>query len=264
MQAKYELANEIFKTDKERGLLVFLAIIEDLTALTEEDIKLKEMAVYSVIDYFSTIQDCKRMGKLLQEIRPLLANCPQTKTAKIIKSAFDELIKIPNSLNDSIIICKDIIDWCAKEKRTFLKLRMEVKLANLYFMKQLHKDALNLISILKVEIKKIEDVTLHVDVNLTETKIHIELENVPKAKASLTAVKTAATSINLSPGTQVEIDLLSGILAAEDRDYNTGYSYFYEAMQMFMKLNDNVSSLKTLLYMMLCKIMSNHLSLIHI
>ena len=52
--------------------------------------------------------------------------------------------------------------------------------------------------------------------------------------------------------------MLSGILATEEKDYNTGYSYFYEAIQLYLKLNDSSSALKTLLYMMLCKIMGNH------
>ena len=57
---------------------------------------------------------------------------------------------------------------------------------------------------------------------------------------------------------QVEIDMLSGIIATEEKDYNTGYSYFYEAIQSYIKLNDQANSLRSIVYMMLCKILSNH------
>jgi 26S proteasome regulatory subunit N6 len=182
MQAKYKLAEDKFKDDKEAGLNDFLSIVHDQASNTEDDIKVKEAAIYQIIDYFSSIKDVKRLCSLLKEIRPLLSHCPQAKTAKIIKSAFDALIKIPGSLDDGLEICKDIIQWCVDEKRSFLKLRMEIRLANLYYLKQLHKEALNLITNLKIDIKKIEDVMLHIDINLIETKIHIEVENIPRAK----------------------------------------------------------------------------------
>jgi 26S proteasome regulatory subunit N6 len=184
MQAKYQQAEEQFKANNEQGLQAFLLLIQDQSSNTEDDIKVKESAIYQIIDYFSTTKDVKRLCNLLKEIRPLLSHCPQAKTAKIIKSAFDALIKIPGSLDDGLEICKDIIQWCVDEKRTFLKLRMEIRLANLYYLKQLHKEALNLITTLKIDIKKMEDVMLQIDINLIETKIHIDVENIPRAKVT--------------------------------------------------------------------------------
>lgn len=49
---------------------------------------------------------------------------------------------------------------------------------------------------------------------------------------------------------------MSGVLNAEEKDYKTAYSYFYEAYEAFNSFNDQ-RSLNSLKYMILCKIMTN-------
>lgn len=55
---------------------------------------------------------------------------------------------------------------------------------------------------------------------------------------------------------QSALDLQSGILHAEDKDYTTAYSYFFEAFENMSAQGDD-RALGALKYMLLCKVMLN-------
>lgn len=79
-------------------------------------------------------------------------------------------------------------------------------------------------------------------------------------QAALTSARTAANSIYCPPYLQAQLDLQSGILHADDKDYKTGYSYFYETFENLSAQSEDGeggSALVPLKYMLLCKIMLN-------
>jgi 26S proteasome regulatory subunit N6 len=62
--------------------------------------------------------------------------------------------------------------------------------------------------------------------------------NINKAKAALTSVKTTANSIYIVPQLQAEIDFMSGLIAADEKDYILSYSYFYETFEGYRAMNE--------------------------
>jgi len=72
---------------------------------------------------------------LTKQILPEYKDLPQSKTAKIIRTLFDQVLKFPGrNRNEPLIeLSRYIIDWCEKESRSFLRMKIENKLAELLF-----------------------------------------------------------------------------------------------------------------------------------
>jgi 26S proteasome regulatory subunit N6 len=164
---------------------------------------------------------------------------------------------------------------------------------------QQYKPALALIDTLLTELKRLDDKMILTEVHLLESRVYRGIGNMAKAKvrhlclsrslsqiinlfhplrqAALTSSRTAANSIYCPPILQASLDLQSGILHAEDKDYTTAYSYFFEAFENLSAQGvDGIEgkvglasggeaqdgkakegALGALKYMLLCKVMLN-------
>jgi 26S proteasome regulatory subunit N6 len=117
-----------------------------------------------------------------------------------------------------------------------------------------YREALSLIEGLLRELKRLDDKMILTEVHLLESRVNHATVNYPKAKAALTSARTAANSIYCPPLLQAALDLQSGVLHAEDKDYKTGHSYFFEALEG-LSSQDDPRATSALKYMLLCKIM---------
>ncbi|KAL4365531.1 hypothetical protein AHAS_Ahas07G0115400 [Arachis hypogaea] len=237
------------------AISILYRVLEDPSS-SSEALRMKEQAITNLTDLLRQENRGEDLRSLLTQLRPFFSLIPKAKTAKIVRGIIDAVAKIPGTSALQIALCKEMVQWTRAEKRTFLRQRVEARLAALLMENKEFSEALTLLSSLVKEVRRLDDKLLLVDIDLLESKLHFSLRNLPKAKAALTAARTAANAIYVPPAQQGAIDLQSGILHAEEKDYKTAYSYFFEAFESFNALEDPkaVFSLK---YMLLCKIMVN-------
>lgn len=75
-----------------------------------------------------------------------------------MRSLFDLTLKGQEGRYAELIgLAKHIIEWCEKEERSFLRMRIETNLADLYFKIEKYQDAIQLLNKLNYELKKKED-----------------------------------------------------------------------------------------------------------
>ena len=127
--------------------------------ITEETIKTKEQAAYRLAQIFSELNLFEQLVDLTKQILPLYNDLPKSKTGKIIRTLFDLCLKFTTkNKNEPLIeLSKYVIDWCEKESRSFLRMKIENKLADLYFRQGKYNDSLQLLNKLLFELKKKDD-----------------------------------------------------------------------------------------------------------
>lgn len=232
-------------------------LLADTDHLGSKAASLKERAMYDLTRALCEDKQFEAIVPLLQETT-FLSQITKAKMAKVVRAVLDIVCNVaPTELDMQAQICKSIIEWTQREKRTFLRQRVEAKLASILVEQTDFGPALILVDRLLGELKKLDDKQLLVETHLQEAKIHFGLRNTPKAKAALTASRTAANSIYVSPQLQATIDSMSGIIGCEEGDYDTAHSYFLEAFEQLDQLNDGEKAVQALKYMMLCRILDS-------
>ncbi|KAM3304295.1 hypothetical protein P3S67_015327 [Capsicum chacoense] len=251
------------------AIYILYRILENPSS-SSEALRIKELAIFKLCDLLSQEKWAEDLKNLPIQLRPFFSLIPKAKTAKIVKGIVDAVAKIPGTSDLQITLCKEIVQWTHSEERSFLRQKIEAKLAALLMEKKEYSEASTLLSRLIKEVRRLDDKLLFIEIDLLESKLHFSLKNLPKAKAALTAARTAASAFYIPTDQQGEIDLQSGILHAEEKGYKVAYSYFYEAFETFNAFSrdpKDTSSKKdpdakakakaiySLKYMLLCKIM---------
>ncbi|KAI0707982.1 PCI-domain-containing protein [Earliella scabrosa] len=222
----------------------------------EAELRHQESALVKLGELYRDQNNAKGVAEVITLSRSFVSSTAKAKTAKLIRTLLDCFNSIPNSQKIQIDVLMENIEWAKREKRIFLKHSLETRLVGLQLDTQQYKPALALIDTLLTELKRLDDKMVLTEVHLLESRVYRGVGNLAKAKAALTSARTAANSIYCPPHLQARLDLQSGILHAEDKDYTTAYSYFYETFEN-LSTQDDPSALGALKYMLLCKVMLN-------
>eukprot|EP01006_Ploeotia_vitrea_P019648 TRINITY_DN51864_c0_g1_i2.p1 TRINITY_DN51864_c0_g1~~TRINITY_DN51864_c0_g1_i2.p1 ORF type:complete len:450 (-),score=312.47 TRINITY_DN51864_c0_g1_i2:49-1398(-) len=239
-----------------------IAAFADLLNAPEGDasVKVREECIYNMGRLYTELGRTADVRELLVKIRPFFASIPKARTAKIVKTLIDLVGEVPNSTALQADLCRESIEWCRREKRSFLRQRIEARLCGLLLVLRDYKEAIKVITALVRDVKKIDDKLLLLEIHLIESRVHHALQNLPKAKGALTAARSNANAIYCPPNLQVQIDMQAGVLCAEEKDYKTAFSYFYEAFEGNNTADRPDEAVKCLKYMLLSKIMTNSTS----
>ncbi|CAO1430766.1 unnamed protein product [Diamesa serratosioi] len=249
------LSSKAREEDNERILNKIANDLEIASSDDEEQIRVKEQGILQLGELYKQQGKAKELADLIKKARPFLNLISKAKAAKLVRELVDLFLDLEAGTGIEVQLCKECIDWAKQEKRTFLRQSLESRLIALYFDTEKYSDALALGSQLLKELKKMDDKNLLVEVQLLESKTYHALSNLAKARAALTSARTTANSIYCPPKVQASLDLQSGILhAADERDFKTAFSYFYEAFEGYDSV-ENSKALTALKYMLLCKIM---------
>ncbi|EGN95770.1 hypothetical protein SERLA73DRAFT_155070 [Serpula lacrymans var. lacrymans S7.3] len=225
---------------------------------SERDMSLRdqESALLKLAELYRDQKNAKGLAEVVTLSRAFMSSTAKAKTAKLIRTLLDYFTPIPDSRQIQIDVLLDNIAWAKREKRIFLKHSLEIRLVALQLGALQYKQALSLIDTLLTELKRLDDKMILTEVHLLESRVYRGIGNLTKSKAALTSARTAANSIYCPPHLQAALDLQSGVLHAEDRDYTTAYSYFFETFEN-LSAQDDPSALTAFKYMLLCKVMLN-------
>jgi 26S proteasome regulatory subunit N6 len=222
----------------------------------EQSLRDQETALVKLGGLYRDQKNAKGLAEVITLSRAFMSSTAKAKTAKLIRTLLDFFIPIPDSQQTEIAVLLDNIEWAKREKRIFLKHSLETRLVGLQLKTSQYKAALALIDTLLTELKRLDDKMVLTEVHLLESRVYRGIGNLAKSKAALTSARTTANSIYCPPQLQAMLDLQSGVLHAEDKDYTTAYSYFFETFEN-LSSQDDPGALTALKYMLLCKVMLN-------
>ncbi|KNC71857.1 hypothetical protein SARC_15600, partial [Sphaeroforma arctica JP610] len=235
------------------------AIVNNASNISDskEEISQTESAIYELATRYTKNGQANELKNLIESIRPFLKLLSKAKAGKLLRKVVGQRLDMKDASRDeAVTLCEDTIKWCVEEKRSFLRQALESRLIGLLLEAKRYSDSLILTDKLVKELKRLDDKALLVEVQLLESRAYYHLRNGVKARSALTSARTSANAIYCPPSLQGSLDLQSGVLHGEEKDFKTAYSYFYEAFENYDSIEHELA-LSGLKYMLLAKIMLN-------
>lgn len=227
----------------------------------QRDLSSREEAFIKLAGKVAKLQDLQGVLSLISQWIDILGEEQKMAIARILKLALDVVAENDQTPSKSVElgVCEFCIKWATEENKNFLRFKMEVRLANIMYLRGDYKGTQLKVADILQEAKQVDDKLLLVEAHLLEAKLIYQTRNYPKAKAALTAAKAASNSVYIQPLFQADIDLTAGMIQMAEKDYPIAYSYFYEAFEAFHTNKQGERAAHTFQYLLLAKIMLNAL-----
>lgn len=216
----------------------------------------QETALLALGAYYARVGSVAQLATLVRTARDVTGAYAKSKSAKIIKALVDDMAQIAGSSDALIATIEECVEWAVASNRSFLRQSLQVRLLDVYYATKRYQASVDLAAKLLTELKRLDDKMMLVEVQLQEARVFHALRNLPKARASLTSARVSANAVYTPTLMQARLDMMSGILQAEEGDYKTAFSYFYESFEGYASLNDR-HAVQVLKYLLLVKIMLN-------
>lgn len=203
----------------------------------------------------------KRGDQVLEliEFGKKLAGNNKLGLARILKKLLDLVSANDDKFKDiELQTCQNILDWSVKENKAFLKFKLQLRLAGILFEKGEYRRSRELLEAVLKEAKTVDDKQLLIEGHLLESKLIYMTKNWPKAKAALTACRSAANAVYVAPLLQADIETTAGMIHLAERDLQIAYSYFYEGFEAFHQNGQKNRAAANFQYLMLCRIMMDN------
>uniref|UniRef100_A0A803L5R6 26S proteasome regulatory subunit Rpn6 N-terminal domain-containing protein n=1 Tax=Chenopodium quinoa TaxID=63459 RepID=A0A803L5R6_CHEQI len=126
----------------EESISILQRVLGDLSS-SPDNLSIKEQAITKLTEFLT--QENKAEN-LLTQLRPYFTLIPKAKTAKIVRGIIDVVAKVPGTTELQISLCREMVQWTHVEKRTFLRQRVEARLAALLMETKEYTEALSLLS----------------------------------------------------------------------------------------------------------------------
>lgn len=218
------------------------------------NIRDKETTIIKTGELVAKEGEASGLAEYIRSLESIWNSLPRAKTARLLRTLLDMFAKVEADKKVEMELVAELVDWCVRDKRAYLKQTLEFRLAALQLDNKMYTDSLALVGQLLRELKQMEDKLTLVEVHLLECKIYFALRNGPKAKAALTAARSNANAIYCPPLIQAALDMQSALVYADENDFKTAYSFFYESLDSYAS-QDDPRGATALKYLLLCKIM---------
>lgn len=245
----------------EKKLIAFDLRDLDGSESKESDLRLIENQFVKLAEHYRSVKKSDELIALIGKARYVIPHIPKARAAKLVKDLLEIYVTLEHDSDGSrlISVFLEWIDFAKTEKRIHLRQALEIRLVKLYYDYDKLREAIKLAEKLGLELKKQDNHRQYMEVQLWASKTYYALGNLAKARTANAVARSAANLVYVDPKLQAELDINSGMLLADSAhsDYNTAFSYFFEAFEQALldPMPELELSLRALKYMAVCKLM---------